>query len=1792
MSDDSPTPTNESRLYPPLTPTRRFWVELPQPASWRNGHVNKNQKASPAETLITISDESEDEVEDDPVGDLDKLELQEIVAEFTWPNGRKYYYARTRDEVVRKFTPNLMRQYFPELLDEYEEDKAAGHLEKDFDPRSSVVLPKDRPPLPSNHKATRRPTRADYSWDIPSGSDEDEEDELESDDMTPPVRITRSARNPPVLSPRKSRRRNPPVSYSRALSDPISVSDDASEEAAPVPRQKARKGPRAAAEYAIVTPFSVYATESDGADGPLYTHMPNCVKCGTAPTHMQKPKGRGRKRKLDEFEMGEEEIISSKGGWVACKFCCQAVHFGCLAKATRDQMIRDIRKLEEKSQLRDSDSDDFDSPPPKRKDLSALETTSYICSSCSDMSPCLGCSEMLPQSHSTNPSLPSPDPVPQSDPVGPPSVKHVAQSQPPPPPPLLFRCVTCRRAAHYQHLPPLQADEDTKLSPARIAAEYHDFGWQCKDCHSWVYPVDCILAWRPYPAKAQEPKLAPGEFPQVKGFLPREYLVKWEARSFKRVEWVPHRFLAARAEPKLNNFLRGKGTKSRPQLLEYSSSEVQERLAARAKATGATYEPIHNTIPRLLDDDLQLEITPSSDPDAELRIPAAWKTVDRILDVLFLKRRSKSAPKREPMKKKTNQIVTSDEESGQEDENDDEKVEIIDGVKLDNLLTETWAQRKRRNGEITSRDCKDVVWAFIKWLDLPHESATWDTPPTDEEGARSFRAAFDNLVLARSVFVPVLTRELERRRDDRKPKQFGPMVQPDWQPEPLKLKPFQLDGLRWLFNCWWNHQHCILADEMGLGKTVQIATFIGTLVREKKIFPILIVVPNSTITNWVREMELWAPGVRVVMFAGSAKSREIIAQYELVNPSTQSSKLAYHVLLATYDSITNPRDFGPIFKRVPRWEVTIVDEGQRLKSDGSLIFKRMKELNSKHRILMTGTPINNNIREMFNLLNYLDPDVWNDLPAYEAKFDPDNLTEELVKELHGILRPYFLRRVKADVMKDLPRKHEVIVPVNMTTLQLEVWKSILNNSPQLLANLAQNAAQVQGGTTVKLSGKVNMNNALMQIRKSLQHPYLVSLELEQPTDSRAEAHKQLVEASTKLRFLQMMLPKLKARGHRVLLFSQFTIALNIIEDFLMGEGYKYLRLDGDTPSRQRQKDMDAFNKPGADYFIYILSTKAGGVGINLWSADVVILHDVDFNPHNDLQAIARAHRMGQKKPVLVFTLMVKDSAEEKMVEIGKKKLILDHVIVKKMDDEDVQDNSLQSMLSYGAKALFEPNAKINTTCKSSYMLSHTNANLALDSSEELDDLIDRVRAEAEKPLDEESSTGLNFGFTNIWEPQAGSDVVLTEYKAGAGEDAEADADFWAKVLDQSKKQEEEAATAAREQSGRGVRRKATKADYVETAPDAPSRKKAANKLDDDSDYAVDGDGSDADGASNPDLEPVQEDIATLQNLLPPVQSQFLPETSGKPKKRRRKNMATMNDSYQDNASRTSLLSLRDDSTPCGVCSKHHPFVTCQDDIDGNIVQQMRQAITDPNNPEPVAYKIAALKALDEYVVRASLKRANSNSAMFIAQSGQRAPAPVPYVPAQTNHPVVPNQAVRGVSSAAGNQTLRAPAQVPNSHPNGSVHTWRLSNGLSNGHHSTPNPTNSGQIRPPSLPQGRRAPAPFPLDPAPSSSPRPNPPAPSSSAPVSQPTPSRPRTCKLCRQALHSLSRCPMVSTSNIPHLRQRLVSEQAQLAASSRGVQSVEDKLFVDELSRVLAKLVQQGAALKDGSAPIVVDSD
>lgn len=310
----------------------------------------------------------------------------------------------------------------------------------------------------------------------------------------------------------------------------------------------------------------------------------------------------------------------------------------------------------------------------------------------------------------------------------------------------------------------------------------------------------------------------------------------------------------------------------------------------------------------------------------------------------------------------------------------------------------------------------------------------------------------------------------------------------------------------------------------------------------------------------------------------------------------------------------------------------------------------------------------------------------------------------------------------------------------------------------------------------------------MQLRKCLCHPFLYSSAIEERSVTDAALHRNLVDASAKFQLLEIMLPKLKERGHRVLLFSQFLNQLDLVEDFLSGLKLRFGRLDGSISSLEKQKRIDAFNAADSDLFAFLLSTRAGGVGINLATADTVIIMDPDFNPHQDIQALSRAHRIGQKKKVLVFQLMTKNSAEEKIVQIGRKKMALDQALIESMGTEDDAGVDLESILKHGAEALFNDDDQDD---------------IHYDPAS-VDKLLDRTQVE-DTATDEEKTAESQFSYARVWANDKGA---LTKDVGDADSDAAPyvpNFSVWEKILKQRETDAALEATRNMQTFGRGKR---------------------------------------------------------------------------------------------------------------------------------------------------------------------------------------------------------------------------------------------------------------------------------------------------------------------------------------------------------------------------------------------------
>ena len=525
---------------------------------------------------------------------------------------------------------------------------------------------------------------------------------------------------------------------------------------------------------------------------------------------------------------------------------------------------------------------------------------------------------------------------------------------------------------------------------------------------------------------------------------------------------------------------------------------------------------------------------------------------------------------------------------------------------------------------------------------------------------------------------------------------------------------------------------------MGLGKTIQTIAFLAYLKEKRKVNgPHLIVAPNTTLGNWFKELRKWLPSFRTVkLYARKEYREETFEKY--LKPGH------FDICITSYEGLNICKTKLLKFN----WKYVIIDEAHRLKNEQSLLAKNLREFNTDLRLLITGTPLQNNLHELWSLLNYLLPDLFNNSDIFDywftGKRNEDDIVEvlkpeeqekknvEMINSLHRILKPFILRRTKADLETQLPPKKEIHVYVGLSELQCKIYKNVL--------------LRKQG-----VDDKKFYMNVLMQLRKACNHPY--QFEGAEPEGSPALGE-HLVTSCGKLLVLSKLLKKLAGKS-QVLIFSQMTAVLNILEDYMNFRGYKYVRIDGETFIEDRDAAIEAFVAPNSDKFVFLLSTRAGGLGINQATADTVVLYDSDWNPQVDLQAIDRAHRIGQTKPVNVYRLITENSIEEKIIERQKVKLKWDNLVVQKgklaekgqkMDKEDQK-----SLINFGANEIFKSESGTIT-------------------DEDIDQLLirgeERTRreeAKINKRVEAKANLDLNVASINIYEFEG--DDYLTKKKA-------------------------------------------------------------------------------------------------------------------------------------------------------------------------------------------------------------------------------------------------------------------------------------------------------------------------------------------------------------------------------------------------------------------------------------------
>eukprot|EP00698_Gefionella_okellyi_P002844 TRINITY_DN12712_c0_g1_i1.p1 TRINITY_DN12712_c0_g1~~TRINITY_DN12712_c0_g1_i1.p1 ORF type:complete len:695 (-),score=197.22 TRINITY_DN12712_c0_g1_i1:90-2090(-) len=466
------------------------------------------------------------------------------------------------------------------------------------------------------------------------------------------------------------------------------------------------------------------------------------------------------------------------------------------------------------------------------------------------------------------------------------------------------------------------------------------------------------------------------------------------------------------------------------------------------------------------------------------------------------------------------------------------------------------------------------------------------------------------------------------------------------------MRSYQLAGVEWLISLYENGLNGILADEMGLGKTVQTIALLAHLRSHGVQGPHLIVAPLSVLPNWIAEINRWTQfGIPSLLYHGDKATRKHVFAQRLCGEVNAD----FPVVVTSYEIILRDR----ALLRKLNWKYIVVDEGHRLKNMDCRLILELKKFTSSNRLLLTGTPLQNSLAELWSLLNFLLPDVFNDLQFFTSWFDfatvdgaiqTDKVLQQerdsaLVTKLHTILRPFVLRRLKSEVEVEMPPLVEIPLHVPLSARQQSVYAD-------LIANVRPSQATV------------SLLNTLMQLRKCCNHPWLFEGLETQDMNGAVGTGDALIQASSKLQLLDRVLPLLKARGHRVLLFSQMTRMLDILQDFVVYRNYSFCRIDGSTAASERQQLMDLFNTDPTQ-FCFLLSTRAGGLGLNLTAADCVIIYDSDWNPHVDLQAQARAHRIGQQRTVRVYRLVTTATVEMQMLHRAATKLRLERLVVHK-----------------------------------------------------------------------------------------------------------------------------------------------------------------------------------------------------------------------------------------------------------------------------------------------------------------------------------------------------------------------------------------------------------------------------------------------------------------------------------------------------------------------------------------------
>ncbi|XP_055385541.1 chromodomain-helicase-DNA-binding protein 1 [Condylostylus longicornis] len=739
-------------------------------------------------------------------------------------------------------------------------------------------------------------------------------------------------------------------------------------------------------------------------------------------------------------------------------------------------------------------------------------------------------------------------------------------------------------------------------------------------------------------------------------------------------------------------------------------------------------------------------------------------------------------------------------------------------MELQNELVKSYTNIDRI---IAKHEKEDGTTEYLcKWESLPYAEATWEDSTLVSQKWQGKIDEYEERELSKK------SPSRHCKVFSRRPKFSKITEQPREICEGLVLRDYQMDGLNWLIHAWCKENSAILADEMGLGKTIQTICFLHYLYQQHNLYgPFLCVVPLSTMTAWQREFQIWAPEINVVTYLGDVQSRDLIRQYEWCFNGTK--RLKFNAILTTYEILLKDKTFLNCLT----WAMLLVDEAHRLKNDDSLLYRTLKEFETNHRLLITGTPLQNSLKELWALLHFIMPLKFDSWEEFEKEHG--NAAEKGYAKLHKQLEPFILRRVKKDVEKSLPAKVEQILRVEMTSLQRQYYKWILTKNFNALRK------GNKGSTSTFL-------NIMIELKKCCNHATLIRPNEEEIMRMpQEEIMQSLLKGSGKLVLLDKLLCRLRETGHRVLIFSQMVRMLDILADYLQKRHFPFQRLDGSIKGEMRRQALDHFNAENSQDFCFLLSTRAGGLGINLATADTVIIFDSDWNPQNDLQAQARAHRIGQKNQVNIYRLVTAKSVEEDIVERAKKKMVLDHLVIQRMDttgrtvldktssatnSNPFNKEDLSAILKFGAEELFkdEQENDDDLVCDIDEILRRAETRNE-EPVQENDDLLSAFKVASFAAFDEDDK-----------DPPSAAEAM--ELDGGTNEDTK----DWDEIIPENFRKVVEDAERHKEVEDLYLppRRKAANQNNIDEVPKPKGRKRAS---DNESEYEEGSDNSDSDG---------------------------------------------------------------------------------------------------------------------------------------------------------------------------------------------------------------------------------------------------------------------------------------------------------------------------------------------------------